>query len=228
MSQNEFEWRRAYACVHADVPAGQGSESDAESRPGSQGSWNDGAEGDAAGSLCRTRRNPAEPVATRPQPRFVASSGAKDIENTLHQVECTRRQEALPGGDTLSPQGSADDLIIAVEHSSLSVSDLMEANRTLREKLMANHPRKHACASAAGVGERQEAHWSQGGWRTRDSDAKSSLAQQDAYVASPSGPPVDLGQRANANINTTRRADARHDNDILLRSASVMRALFLL
>jgi hypothetical protein len=192
-----------YACVHADVPAGQGSESDAESRPGSQGSWNDGAEGDAAGSLCRTRRNPAEPVATRPQPRFVASSGAKDIEHTLHQVECTRRQEALPGGDAaLSPQGSADDLIIAVEHSSLSVSDLMEANRTLREKLM----ELHAVDFGSCAGQ----------------ETTSLMAQ----VASSSGPPHDLGQRANATINATRRADARHDT--LIRSASVMRALFLL
>ena len=199
MSQNEFEWRRAYACVHADVPAGQGSESDAESRHGSQGSWNDGAEGDAAGFLCRTRRNPAEPVATRPQPGFIAS-GAHDIEYTLHQVECTRRQKTLPGGSVLpGPQGSADDFITAVEHSSLHepqpvlgpihkppdrdaspsharaltdlhaprpgdqpsaagvtmsrrslmdpemierrkvVSDLMEANRALREKLMELH-----------------------------------------------------------------------------------------
>ena len=144
-----------YACVYADVPAGQGSESDAESRHGSQGSWNDGAEGDAAGFLCRTRRNPAEPVATRPQPGFIASS-LHEPQPVLGPIHKPPDRDASPSHaraltDLHAPRPGAQPSAAGVTMSRRSlmdpemierrkvVSDLMEANRALREKLMELH-----------------------------------------------------------------------------------------
>ena len=119
--------------VHAGVPAGQSSEIETGSAAG-WGSQDDGAQGDAAEPLCSTRRGPApDPVATRPGFVQYASSGAHALEHTLHRVESTRRREEARGDDSPrpAPQGSGEDGV----NSSLSVSELMEANRSLREQL---------------------------------------------------------------------------------------------
>ena len=114
------------------MPAGQSSEIAADN-PAGRGSRDDDEQGDAEQSLCSTRLARPEPLATRPGFVQYASSGAHALEHTLHRVESTRRREEVRRGDITQPalQGSEEDGV----QSGLSVSELIEANRSLREQL---------------------------------------------------------------------------------------------